>query len=347
MQLKIQPVIMAGGYGTRLWPLSFDDEPKQFLKINQTLSLFQRAVVNNVFFTNPVVIINHKHEKMALEQLAEISAHCEVIIEPDAKGTAICSILASLITNEKAFDFTMLIPSDLLINDTQGYIETARKAARFVDKSKVVTLGIKPHEASTNYGYIEYAKKISEGVYFASRFIEKPCGDKATEYIDQGNFLWNSGIFLYNPRKFLLMAEQLEPNLCTLAESIWKTKKIDKNLIYMNAQEYSQITPNTIDYAFMEKINDIIVVASEFDWHDLGDFISFFSYMDKDLDHNYLSPNSFALDVKNSLIIHDKKIALALGLENVIIVSNKDGLLIASKDKLQNLKYLLQKSQTL
>jgi mannose-1-phosphate guanylyltransferase len=281
MLKKIQPVVMAGGYGTRLWPLSSKQKPKQFLKLDGKFSLLQNTLIRNNAFAPPVIIINEEHINIAIEQINELNIEYEIVVEPRSKGTAICSIIASFIANSKNLDTLILLPSDHLINNTAEYINTIQNVASFVSQYDVTTIGIKPAHANTAYGYIECDCMLSQNIYLVRQFIEKPSKEAAEIFLAQKRFLWNSGIFLYNPDKFLSISESLEPDLFQAAQMSWKHKSSQKDLIYLRTEDYQYIKQNTIDYAFMEKIKNIQVIEGSFDWSDLGSFTNIIRSMVK------------------------------------------------------------------
>ena len=342
---RIQPVIMAGGQGKRLWPISKPDSPKQFHKFDQNFSPLQNTIIRNSHFGKPIIIINARHKEIALQQIDEIRAECEIIIELNGKGTAICSILAAFAAKESQSCCTLLIPADHQINGTQNYIRTVNKAANIIEQSSLVTIGITPTCASQEYGYIRRGKNFSQSAYECEEFVEKPNKDEANRYLNEKNFLWNSGIFLYCPDQFLSIANKLEPSMLKAAQAIWHNRSTQKNLTYLGSNpEYDGTQSNTIDYCFAEKLKKIKVVLGEFEWSDLGTLANLFELMEKDENNNYLSKNSFiSSDVKNCYIMHDKKIALVIGLENIVLVSDKEHLLISSMEKTSELKTIINR----
>lgn len=342
MQQKIKPVIMAGGCGTRLWPLSINSKPKQFLKVDNNLSPLQQAIIRNAFFGRPTIIVNSKHKSLAQKQIAELGIACDMIIEPSGQGTALCSIIAALFTKEQEFATVMLIPADHQIKDNYAYTQTVLQAAGHVDSSNVVTIGIKPTKFSPKYGYIKKGAKIEDGVFEVTKFVEKPALI-SSNYFQRG-FSWNSGIFLYQPSKFLSIARATHSSLLDFAESIWETKKVTKgHHIYLDEEKYNQIQGiGSIDHEFMEQMTNIVMVEGKFDWLDIGDFSTFIDVVSKDLNSNHLSDNTFTNNVKNCCVIHDKKVTIVIGIQDTIIVSNKEYLLIASKEKMQELEASLE-----
>jgi mannose-1-phosphate guanylyltransferase/mannose-6-phosphate isomerase len=335
MKSKIQPVIMAGGYGSRLWPLSRTHLPKQFLKFDNQLSPFQQTIIRHSSFAKPAAIINQKHIQIALKQVAEISAECQLIVEPLLKGTALCSILANFIANSQDIEHVILAPSDHLIIDTKAYIDTIERSMNFIDQFPIITIGIKPTNLESSYGYIkcEQKNKIEEGAYSSDTFVEKPSISQAKIYTKDPNFLWNSGIFLYNSRAFLSIAKQHEPKMLEIAHNIWQNKYQKFDIINLDVNLYKQIKKNTIDYAFLEKLKNIVVILARFDWSDLGNFSGFFKAVKKGLNNNLLSYNAFIEDIKNSHLIYDQKASMVMGLKSSIIINNDGSLLLSTNKK--------------
>lgn len=326
---------MAGGYGSRLWPLSRTNLPKQFLKFDNQLSSFQQTILRHSSFAKPVAIINQKHIQIALKQVTEISAECELIVEPLLKGTALCSILANFIANSKKIQHVILAPSDHLIVDTKAYIDTIERGMNFIDQFPIITIGIKPTKLESSYGYIKCEQKnqIEEGAYTSDTFVEKPSISQAKIYTKDPKFFWNSGIFLYNSNAFLSIAKQHEPKMLEIAHNIWQNKHQKFDIINLDANLYKQIKNNTIDYAFLEKLKNIAVILAHFDWSDLGNFSGFFRAVKKGLNNNFLSYNTFIEDVKNSHLIYDQKASMVIGLKSSIVINNDGSLMLATKKK--------------
>ena len=287
--MKIQPVILAGGVGTRLWPLSKADMPKQFCLFDEGFSLFQNTLIRNAIFGKPIVIINQIHQHIALKQIEEVGLECLVLVEPISKGSAVCSVLAAIISSINQCNCTLLLPSDHIIKNTGAYVQAVNKAARFSPHSAALTLGIKPTSPNTHYGYVELGEQVASELYRSNYFIEKPDQESANLYYSQQNFLWNSGIFLYDPDKFLSIARQVEPELTQIAYDAWKTQKQRKSCVYLAQELYGQITkPNSLDYAFIEHLELLHVVEGKFIWSDLGNYHSLFDSMDKDANNNHI-----------------------------------------------------------
>ena len=326
---------MAGGYGSRLWPLSRTYLPKQFLKFDNQLSSFQQTILRHSSFAKPVAIINQKHVQIALKQVTEISAECELIVEPLLKGTALCSILANFIADSKKIQHVILAPSDHLIVDTKAYIDTIERGMNFIDQFPIITIGIKPTKLESSYGYIKCEQKnqIEEGAYTSDTFVEKPSISQAKIYTKDPKFFWNSGIFLYNSNAFLSIAKQHEPKMLEIAHNIWQNKHQKFDIINLDANLYKQIKNNTIDYAFLEKLKNIAVVLAHFDWSDLGNFSGFFRAVKKGLNNNFLSYNTFIEDVKNSHLVYDQKASMVIGLKSSIVINNDGSLMLAAKKK--------------
>jgi len=339
---KIQPIIMAGGTGKRLWPISSARIPKQFHKFNQNFSLLQNTIIRIASFGKPIIIINAQQKEIALKQINEIGAECEIIIEANNFGTASCSIFAAMASKEAGADCCLLIPADHLINDTSNYIKATNKAASFTQQSQIVTIGIQPTYPNEEYGYIKCGQKLEKDVYECDRFVEKPSKNIATDYFYDQSFLWNSGIFLYCPDTFLSMAAKFEQQMLENSQKIWHNRSISANCTYLQ-NNLDSMQKLDIEYAFVEKAKNIKVVRGDFEFNDFGNFINLFeSILEKDANNNYLSSNSIAsTDAKNCYMMHDKKMAIIIGLENIVVVSDNENLLIASKEKVHEIKNII------
>jgi mannose-1-phosphate guanylyltransferase len=342
MSPKVYPVIMAGGLGKRLWPISHSSAPKQFCKFNMTLSLFQKAIARNLFFTqNPTVIVNQSHLNIALEQIDELKVKCNIIVETQRNGSGFCAIHAAFLAPPNAH--VVLIPADHIINEQEQYQQAIINAIAASAQSPLVTIGIKPSYASQHYGYIKCGPAVAKDSYICQQFIEKPAKIQALKYLNSGKYLWNSGIFVYQPRYFLPVAKRLAPGFFHAAKHVWKNKKMRHNIIHLPATSLLvDNRENSIDYLFMERLKGTITVVGNFEWSDLGNFNNLFALMPKDNNNNYVAQNSLLEDVRNCYVIHDHQQALLMGLENVVVVSRNNCLLVASMDKLDQLKTILE-----
>jgi mannose-1-phosphate guanylyltransferase len=335
--LKIKPVIMAGGKGKRLWPLSNQSYPKQFTSFYNEYSLLQNTLIRNQKLGNPTVIINEEHYEIASKQAKEIGIEATFIIEPYGRNTAPCSILAGLLAQEEGFDYIALLPADHYISDNSQYLQTIYNALQYADNS-VVLLGILPGSPHTGYGYIEQGIEINAGVNEVNSFIEKPTFLEAQKYIARKTYYWNSGIFVYSYKYFFEQAKTLQPEMFNLvSESFYRAKR-SNDKIELLSDLYYKVPSLPFDKAILENRLNRIVIKGTFEWHDVGNFDSLWRVSQKDSDNNFLDCNVVANKVTNSYVItREKKPTTIIGLDNVVVINTEQGLLIANKANLEDL----------
>lgn len=340
--MKILPVIMAGGSGTRLWPLSRENFPKQFIKIFDGKSLLQNSLLRSSQFGKPVVIVGIEHRFIALEQILELGIEADIILEPEGKNTAPCAILASLIGLEKNADTILLMPSDHFIAQPELFAKTAQDAAHSTVKCDVATIGIVPTCPHTGYGYIELGESIGGQSFKAKRFVEKPNYEDAEKYFLSGGYCWNAGIFVFNPGKFLKLSENLLPEMTELVKTSLQKAETDMAFLRLDAESYGNIKGDSIDYGIMEKISDIIVEKARFDWNDLGSFSSIWEISNKNQNNNVQSGDVFEVGCYGNYISTSSKFTAAIGVEDLIIINTEDALLVASKKEAEKVKEVAQ-----
>lgn len=339
--MKIKPVIIAGGTGTRLWPLSRQLYPKQFIKLFDGLSLLQQTVIRNQLFGTPSIIVGEEHRFIAAEQLREIDVKADLIIEPIAKNTAPCSIIAALLAEKDKLETVLLLPADHYISEEEKYVNILNQAINHVHT--ITTIGIKPTHAHTGYGYIKINESVAANVYQVEKFIEKPDREIAENYLKDGKYLWNSGIFIYNVKFFLEQAYIINETLFKHSQAALLNATRDLDFIRLNNDYYSLITPISIDYALMEHISNIVVIEASFLWNDLGNWNSLWEISKKNKDNNFLEGDIITEDVKNSYIMSSNKLTSVVGVSNIIIINTEDALLVANKSESEKVKHIVNK----
>ncbi|MGF7396678.1 mannose-1-phosphate guanylyltransferase/mannose-6-phosphate isomerase [Thermoanaerobacterium thermosaccharolyticum] len=346
----ITGVIMAGGKGERFWPKSRIKMPKQFLKlygdktmIQQTVDRLKRLMpIENIF-----VVTNIDYAGLISDQIRELPTE-NILIEPMGKNTAACIGLAALHTERLDKDSIMVVvPSDHVIKDEETYLEVLKTA---IEKAKsgnnLVTIGIKPQHPETGFGYINFKKITHEilnnnSVHKVERFVEKPDYDTAVKYVESGDYLWNSGMFIWKTSTILNAIKEYMPQLYSALNVIkehFDSDEIEK-ILY---EEYSKLESISIDYGIMEKAKNVYVVPGDFGWDDVGSWTSIERLYEKDENGNVIKGNVVSVDTKKCIITGSDKLIATLGIEDVIIVDTEDALLICSKDKAQNVKEILK-----
>lgn len=331
---------MAGGSGTRLWPMSRQLYPKQFIKIFDGLSLLQKTLLRNQQFGKPAVIVAEEHRFIAAEQIREVGIEADLIVEPVQKNTAPCAIVAALQAKQEGFETVLLLPADLHIIGDEEYLSVINTTYGCI-KSGVVTIGIRPTFAHTGYGYIKTKQSINAKIYKTEKFVEKPNLATAKEYISQGGYFWNSGMFIYNVDYFLKQAQQLQGTLFAKVTAAFASASKDLDFIRLAKEPYAQIESISVDYAIMEHVSDMILVEGDFGWNDLGSWESLWQVSPKDANNNHLVGEVIINNVTNSYIRSEKKLTAVVGIDNIIIINTDDALLVADKSRSEEVKQIV------
>lgn len=340
--MKIKPVIMAGGLGTRLWPLSRQMQPKQFIKIFENFSLIQKTLITNRTLGKPTLIIAKDYELIAKEQLRELNIEADLIIEPMAKNTASCAIISAIQAKNDGYDTVILLPSDHYIHDVDNYLDTINKSLNYLAKFGICTIGIRPSFANTEYGYIKIKKLLANGIYKTQQFVEKPNLQQAKNYLEEnGKYFWNSGIFIFNIDFILEQAKLWQKELFKHAYDAYSFATKDHNNIILALEPYLHITPISLDYAIIENISQMIMIEANFSWNDIGSWYSLWQMQKKDVTNNYCEGDVINIDSTNSYISSNNKLTAVIGIDNIIIINTKDALLIANKSEIGKIKQLV------
>lgn len=346
-------VIMAGGVGTRFWPKGTTKLPKQFLKIvNDQNSMIQetfKRLDGLVHATKVFVVTNMIYKNDIKKQLPQIPEE-NIICEPFGKNTAPCIGLACLFL--KQFDEkanVIVLPADHVINDVSGFQKVLKTGLNFVNQNGgIVTLGINPTKPETGYGYIQFDlekmvpvdlgdEESHEKVFKVKTFAEKPNLDLAKTFIESGDFLWNSGMFIF---RVDTMLHEMKNSLPDIYESLSNLEGslMDSDFEKKLEFEYSKMKAISIDYGVMEKSQDVYTIKSDFGWSDVGSWDEIYNIKEKDVNGNVKVGTTVTIDTKNCLIVNDQKIAAVVGVEDLLIVDTDDGLLICKKGDSQKVK---------
>lgn len=349
MNKNYYAILMAGGVGSRFWPVSTQDFPKQFhdmLGTGDTLiqKTFQR-LARLIPKENIFILTNERYNDLVLEQLPDVEQR-QVVLEPAMRNTAPCILYASLKIQKENPDAVMIVaPSDHWIEDEATFSKNVEQAFEFCSNNDaLMTLGIQPTFPNTGYGYIEFDKTSNQVIKSVNQFREKPDYDTAKEFIAQGNFLWNAGIFMWNVKTVVNTFEKNQPELFQLFKSGMSAYNTSSEAAFIE-ENYPKAENISVDYAIMEKSKNVYVIAAEFDWNDLGTWGSLYDKLEKD-EHNNAVVNSRTLvDDATGNMIRTKanKIVVVDGLQDYIIVDKDEVLLIFPKSKEQDIKKTLQK----
>ena len=343
----LHPVILSGGSGSRLWPLSRQNQPKQFLALIGDRSLYQETVLRANALPGmqpPVTVCSEDHRFMVGEQLQEIGvAHGGILLEPMARNTAPAIAIAALHLLADDDQATMLIlPADHLIEDEAAFRDAVTHAAVLADQDWLVTFGIHPDAPETGYGYIARGEAVTDDGYRVGCFVEKPDLLTAQSYLDEGSYVWNSGMFLFKARRYLEALERHAPAILAAATDAYRTAESDLDFIRVGKAAFAASPNDSIDYAVMEKTDRAAVVPVSCGWSDIGSWSSLWAAADRDGDGNRHDGDVLSIDTRNSLVrASDGRMIATIGVEDLIIVDTPDATLVARKDRVQDVKKIV------
>ena len=337
----ITPIILSGGSGTRLWPLSRKLHPKQFINLINDTTLFQDAILRlPEDVADPLIICNEEHRFLAAEQLRQINRKSNgIILEPIGKNTAPAIALAALkFINNGEDPLLLVLSADHLIQNINTFHQSIKIAEKLAEKDKLVTFGIVPDKAETGYGYIKANIDNTADYYKIQSFTEKPNQEDAQKYLDSGNYLWNSGMFMFKASIYLQELEKFEPEILASCKKSCQTEYKDKDFIRLNKDEFYQCPEQSIDYAVMEHTKDGVVVPLDANWSDIGSWDALWDAKNKDSNGNVSKGDVILNGVKNTYTYSSNRLVSAIGVSDLVIVDTQDALLIADKNHSQNIK---------
>lgn len=341
-------LIMAGGAGTRFWPLSRKDNPKQFLKLTSDEKTMLQCTVDRVkemVDINQIFIAtNNLYVDKIANQLPKLPRE-NIIVEPCKRNTAPCIGLASLYINNKYPDSTMVVlPSDHVIEDNDSFIDILDSAINYAEKGQnIITLGIKPNKPETGYGYIHLGNKIENikgnNIFKVNKFTEKPDYQTAARFYEDGDYYWNSGMFVWKTKTIL---NKIETHLPDIYESLQKIADAigASNEEEVINKEFSCMNGISIDYGVLEKEKDIFVIPANFGWNDVGSWPALSEINKKDKFDNTINSEHVGIDTTDSIIYSEDKLVTSIGVDNLIIVNTKDAILVCNKNNAQDVKKL-------
>ncbi len=348
---KIIPVILSGGSGTRLWPLSRENYPKQFLNLGQKdrLSLFQQTqerLKNFNFIDQPIIVCNEDHRFLASEQMKQIHIRPKaILLEPFSRNTAAAVTIAALKALEESNNPTLLIlPADHKIKNIEKFKNAIQLGSDIASEGKLIAFGIVPLYPETGYGYIESSSEFNlqeMKVQKIKRFIEKPNLETAKFFLKSKNFTWNSGIYIFKAKVFLDEVKKFEPKLLKNCKESISKKYLDLDFQRLYADSFQKCSNISVDVAIMEKTTLGNVIPLDAGWSDIGSWNSLWDFEEKDPLDNVKNGNVFTSGVKNSYLRSEHRLVVAIGVENLIIIETGDIVLIANKNSSQDIKFLV------
>jgi mannose-1-phosphate guanylyltransferase len=346
--MSICAVIMAGGSGTRLWPLSRAAHPKQFLSLHGKSTMLQETVnrLDGLEISSSITICNEEHRFFVAEQLREVDKLGSIILEPVGKNTAPAIALAAF-HSIKEDPLLLVLAADHVMQDNAAFEKAVSAAIPLAESGKLVTFGIVPNEPHTGYGYIKGGKACNPG-FEVDKFVEKPSLDLAKEYVASTEYYWNSGMFLFKASRYLEELNNYRPDIYEACKNSLDTTESDLDFSRINKEKFEACPSDSIDYAVMERTEDAVVVPMDAGWSDIGSWSSLWDISKKDENGNTAHGDVLLQNSNNSYIRSDEKLVAVVGIDDLVIVDTKDALMVAHRDSVQDAKIIAQqlKSQS-
>jgi mannose-1-phosphate guanylyltransferase/mannose-6-phosphate isomerase len=344
--MRIIPVILSGGLGTRLWPMSRKDCPKQFLPLVSDKTMLQETILrlNGLnCLEDPIIVCNTEHRFLVAEQCHQINITSPtILLEPAGRNSAPAIAAAALQSIKDISDATLLVLSaDHIINNIDAFHQSINIAKDQISKGKLVTFGIVPTHANTGYGYIKSSKENINGSYKVEEFVEKPNQETAKSFLEHGGYLWNSGMFMFKASSLISELSNFAFDIIkSVTDSVDKAKH-DLDFIRLEEKAFKSSPSCSIDYALMEKTDNLVVVPLDAEWNDIGSWSVLYDIGQKDSNGNVVKGNVLLKDTSNSYINANNHIITLIGVDNLIVVDTSDATLIASKESVNEVKSIV------
>ncbi|WNL43428.1 mannose-1-phosphate guanylyltransferase/mannose-6-phosphate isomerase [Halomonas sp. PAMB 3264] len=346
--MMILPVILSGGSGSRLWPVSREHYPKQFLNLNQDdVSLLQETALRAQGLASseaPLIVCNEEHRFLIAEQMQALGfKQSRILLEPCGRNTAPALALAALLASEQNPDADLLVmPADHVIQDNQAFADAIEKGLELSHQGQLVTFGITPSSAHTGYGYIKRGQALLQG-FAVEAFVEKPSQQIAQQYLESGDYVWNSGIFLCKAERFLQALAQHAPDILESCQAAFQTRTQDMDFLRIDEAVFGQCRSESIDYAVMEHTRQAAVVPMSPGWSDIGAWDALHALRgEKDPEHhNAVRGDVLLRDTRNSLVYSESRLVATLGVSDLVVVETDDAVLVAHRDHAQDTKQIV------
>lgn len=338
------PLILSGGSGTRLWPVSRKNLPKQFLALTGQGTLFQQTLERTRLLqdvTAPIVVASEDHRFLAAEQLLESGVEgATIVLEPLPRNTAPAIALGALQAIERDPEAILLVlPADHLIGDAKSFTDGVQRALPAAREGWLVTFGIRPDRPETGFGYIRRAESLGQDAYRVDRFVEKPAFATAETYLAEGGYDWNSGMFLFKASRYLEELAEHAPTMLSAVRAAHASAKTDLDFVRIDGDAFAKVPDNSIDYAVMEKTQRAAVIPVACDWSDIGSWSALWLAGARDAEGNLREGDTITVDTRNSLLrSHDHHLLATVGVDNLIVVTTPDATLVAHRDAAQDVK---------
>jgi len=344
--MNIVPVIMAGGSGTRLWPLSRSLFPKQFLSLATNQSMLQETLKRTFGLdtSKAVLLCNENHRFLVAEQLRSLNyTGARILLEPAGRNTAPALALAAFdIINNREDGVMMVMAADHVIEDTQAFESAVKQAMPQALNNKLLTFGIVADKPEIGYGYIKRGEQVAESAFMVEQFIEKPDLKTAQAYLESGEYYWNSGMFLFKASAYLAELKEYAPEIYKACEKAYQEKSEDLDFVRAGKESFLSSPDNSIDYAIMEQTSSAVVIPLDAGWSDIGSWSALWTIDAKDSNNNAINGDVILHDTQNSLVHSTSRLVTTVGLDNIVIVETKDAILVADKDQVQGVKHIVK-----
>ena len=343
----LRPLILSGGGGTRLWPVSRASLPKQFLELAGMGTLFGQTIARTRGLPNaaaPIVVAGDDHRFLVAEQLRLAGAEgARILLEPMARNTAPAIAVGALEALEHDPEALLLaLPADHLIGDTSAFAQAVQRAIPLAEQGWLVTFGIHPDRAETGFGYIRRGDRLGEGAFRVEQFVEKPDADTARGYLADGRYDWNAGIFLFQASRYLDELDNRSPAILSAVREAHMKATHDLDFVRIDKDAFARSPSESIDYAVMEKTSHSAVVPIDCAWNDIGSWSALWSVGTKDAAGNVHEGDTLAMDTRNSLLrSHDRHLVATLGVDDLVVVGTADATLVARRDAAQDVKKIV------
>jgi mannose-1-phosphate guanylyltransferase / mannose-6-phosphate isomerase len=336
------PVILSGGAGTRLWPLSRELYPKQLLPLVGRHTMLQATVqrLQGLSATAPIVVCNEAHRFLVAEQLRSIECSARaIVLEPVGRNTAPAIALAAhaALAADEGDSFLLVLPADHVIADVSAFQSAVQTAAAVAREGQLATFGVVPSSAETGYGYIRRGE-LAGGAYRIAEFVEKPDATRAAQFVASGEYYWNSGMFLFRARRFLEELERFAPDIASVCRTSFASATRDLDFTRIDTAAFSACRSESIDYAVMEKTADAVVVPLDAGWSDVGSWASLHAACERDADGNTVCGDVITEDTHGSYIYSESRLVATVGLTDHVVVETKDAVLVVPKSRVQDVR---------
>ncbi|MEO8164216.1 MAG: mannose-1-phosphate guanylyltransferase/mannose-6-phosphate isomerase [Betaproteobacteria bacterium] len=345
----IYPVVLSGGSGSRLWPLSRTLLPKQFLPLVSSKTMLQETLLRLTGIPGlkePVLVCSNDHRFLAAEQIREIKVAAGTqILEPDGRNTAPAVAVAALhVVSTDPDGILLVLPADHLIRNVAQFQAVIAKAAAVAGDGRLVTFGIVGHEPETGYGYIERGEPLgnSSDCFRVARFVEKPDETRAREFVASGRFYWNSGMFVFKAARYLEELAKYRKDILDAAKAAWAAAKRDLDFVRLDEKAFLASPAESIDYAVMEKTDDAVVVEADIGWSDIGSWTALWQAGQPDATGNVTVGDVHADDIHNCYVRAEHRLVAAVGVKDLIIIETSDAVLVTHKDRSQDVKRVVE-----